>query len=54
MNFFSKIFGNTAKINMEKGKNENYSSGGNWIGPDDTESGPSVSENWYIPYNTHA
>ena len=51
MNLFSKIFGNTAKINMEKDKDENYSSGENWMGPDNTESGPSVSENWYLSYD---
>ena len=43
MNLFSKIFGNTAKINMEKDEN--------WIGPDNTESGPSVSDNWYLSYD---
>ena len=44
MNFFSKIFGNTARINVEKHKD------GNWIGPDGVESGPGVSENWYLTY----
>ena len=51
MNLFSKMFGNTAQKNMEKDKDENYSSGKNWIGPDDTESGPSVTENWYLSYD---
>ena len=51
MNLFSKIFGNTAKINMEKDRDENYSSGKNWVGPDGTESGPSVTENWYLSYD---
>ena len=54
MNLFSKIFGNTAKINMEKDKDENYSSGKNWIGPDGTESGPSIPENWYLSYEGQA
>jgi hypothetical protein len=45
MNLFSKMFGNTAKINMEKDKD------GNWIGPDNTVSGPGVSENWYLTYD---
>ena len=44
MNFFSKIFGNTARINFEKHED------GNWIGPDGVESGPGVSENWYLTY----
>ena len=51
MNFFSKIFGNTAKTNMEKHKDENYLSGENWIGPDGVESGPDVPENWYLSYD---
>jgi len=51
MNLFSKMFGNTAKINMEKDKDDNFSSGENWIGPDDTESGPGVAENWYLSYD---
>ena len=51
MNLFSKMFGNTAKINMEKDRDDNYSSGENWIGPDDTESGPGVAENWYLSYD---
>ena len=45
MNFFSKISGNTARINAEKHKD------GNWIGPDGVESGPNVSENWYLTYD---
>ena len=43
MNLFSKILGNTAKINMEKDEN--------WSGPDNTESGPRVSEDWYLSYD---
>ena len=35
MHLMSRIFGNTAKKNMEKE---------NWTGPDNTESGPDVSE----------
>ena len=45
MNFISKIFGNTATTNMKKQRDEN------WIGPDDTESGPGVAENWYLSYD---
>ena len=44
MNFISKIFGNTATTNMKQ-RDEN------WIGPDDTESGPGVAENWYLSYD---
>ena len=44
MSLFSKMFGNTAKINMKQ-RDEN------WIGPDDTESGPGVAENWYLSYD---
>ena len=51
MNLISKIFGNNAKLNAEKDKNENYSSGKNWIGPDGTESGPNVPEDWYLSYD---
>ncbi len=46
MNLFSKLFGNTA----EKNADEKHSSGENWIGPDGTESGPGVPENWYLTY----
>lgn len=45
INLFSKLLGNTSKENMDK-----YSSGENWIGPDGTESGPGVPENWYLTY----
>ena len=41
MHLMSKMFGNTAKKNMEKE---------NWTGPDNTESGPDVSEDWYLSY----
>ena len=40
MNLFSNIFGNTASVENRKD--------GNWIGPDGVESGPNVSENWYL------
>jgi len=43
MHLMSKIFGNTAKKNMEK-KEEN------WMGADGTESGPDVPEDWYLSY----
>ena len=45
MNFISKIFSNTATTNMKKHRDEN------WIGPDGIESGPNVSENWYLSYD---
>ena len=45
MNFISKIFGNTATTSMKKHRDEN------WIGPDGIESGPNVSENWYLSYD---
>ena len=41
MHLMSKIFGKTAKENMEKE---------NWTGPDNTKSGPDVSEDWYLNY----
>ena len=46
MNLFSKLFGSTAKNNTD----EKHSSGENWIGPDGTESGPDVPEEWYLTY----
>jgi len=39
MNLFSKIFGNTAKTNVEKNKDGNSLSEGNWLGPDGIETG---------------
>ena len=40
MNLMSKMFGNTAKKNMEKNANDNAISGDDWMGPDNTPSGP--------------
>ena len=40
----------TAKKNMEKNNSDNASSGNNWMGPDGTESGPDVPEDWYLSY----
>ena len=51
MNLFSKIFGNTAKTNMEKNKDGSSLSEGNWLGPDGIETGPSVPEDWYLTYD---
>ena len=51
MNFFSKIFGNTAKTNMENKQHGENVSGENWIGPDGVETGPDVHENWYLSYD---
>ena len=42
MHLMSKMFGNTAKKNMEKNINDNAIAEGNWMGPDGTESGPGV------------
>ena len=50
MNLMSKMFGNTAKKNMEKNNAGNTSSENNWIGPDGTESGPDVPDDWYLSY----
>ena len=41
MHLMSKIFGNTAKKNMEKQ---------NVKGADNTETGPDVPEDWYLNY----
>ena len=51
MNFFSKIFGDTAKTNMENKIHGKNVSGENWIGPDGVETGPDVPENWYLSYD---
>ena len=51
MNLMSKMFGNTAKKNMEKNTTDNAVSEGNWMGPDGTESGPGVPEDWYLSYD---
>ena len=51
VNFLNRIFGNSGKMNSEKDKDENYLSGGNWIGPDGVESGPNVPEDWYLSYD---
>ena len=50
MHLMSKMFGNTAKKNMEKNINDNAIAEGNWMGPDGTESGPDVPEDWYLSY----
>ena len=47
----SKMFGNTAKKNMDKNNADNAPSGENWMGPDDTPSGPGVPEDWYLSYD---
>tara|TARA_B100000579_G_C22172300_1_gene550289 strand:+ start:50 stop:406 length:357 start_codon:yes stop_codon:yes gene_type:complete len=51
MNFMSKIFGNTAEINMSQDQNGQALMKGNWMGPDGTESGPNVPEDWYLTYD---
>ena len=50
MHIMSKMFGNTAKKNMEKNITDNAIAEGNWMGPDGTESGPGVPEDWYLSY----
>ena len=50
MHIMSKMFGNTAKKNMEKNITDNAIAEGNWMGPDGTESGPDVPEDWYLSY----
>ena len=50
MHLMSKMFGNTAKNNMEKNITDNNISENNWMGPDGTESGPDVPEDWYLSY----
>ena len=47
----SKMFGNTAKKNMEKNTTDNTISGDDWMGPDNTPSGPGVPEDWYLSYD---
>ena len=50
MNLMSKIFGNTAEMNMNQDQSGQALAVGNWIGPDGTESGPNVPEDWYLTY----
>ena len=51
MNFMSKMFGKTAEMNMNQDQSGRAVAKGNWMGPDGTESGPSVTDNWYISYD---
>ncbi|MBD60409.1 MAG: hypothetical protein CMB03_00895 [Euryarchaeota archaeon] len=48
------IFGNSAEKNIEKREKNNGDqellSKHNWIGPDGTESGPDVPDDWYLTY----
>ena len=50
MNLMSKIFGNTAEMNMNQDQSGQSVAKGNWMGPDGTESGPNVPEDWYLTY----
>ena len=50
MNLMSKIFGNTAEMNMNRDQSDQAVAKGNWMGPDGTESGPNVPEDWYLTY----
>lgn len=45
MNLLSRIFGNTAKINMGKNKDLDVLSEENWIGPDGIENNQDVLQN---------
>ena len=51
MNLMSKIFGKAAKLNIEKNATDNAISGDDWIGPDNTPSGPGIPEDWYLSYD---
>ena len=48
------IFGNSDNKKIKKTENNNGNqesvSKNNWIGPDGTESGPDVPEDWYLTY----
>ncbi len=52
---WSYIFGNTDENKIKKNEKNNDNQGllskHNWIGPDGTESGPDVPEDWYLSYN---
>ena len=52
---WSYIFGNTDENKIKNSENNNDNQGllskHNWIGPDGTESGPDVPEDWYLSYN---
>ena len=49
------IFGNSDNKKIKKTENNNGNqesvSKNNWIGPDGTESGPDVPEDWYLTYD---
>ena len=49
------IFSNTDESKIKKTENHNGDnesiSKNNWIGPDGTESGPDVPEDWYLTYD---
>jgi len=51
MHLMSKMFGNTAKKNMEKNITDSTISGDDWMGPDNTPSGPGIPEDWYLSYD---
>ena len=42
---------NSSQISENNNAEQKLLSGENWIGPDGTESGPDVPEDWYITYN---
>ena len=49
------IFSNSGEYKIKKTENNNGDhesiSKNNWIGPDGTESGPDVPEDWYLTYD---
>ena len=55
MRKFFGFFGNSADKNNEKIENKHGDKGllskNNWIGPDGTESGPDVPDDWYLRYD---
>ena len=46
-----KILRFLKKMNMDQDQGEHALAPGNWIGPDGTESGPNVPEDWYLTYD---
>ena len=50
--FLARIFGNSSEKNIQKNNGgQELSSKNNWIGPDGTESGPDVPDDWYLTYD---
>ena len=48
----ARIFGNSSEKKIQKNNGgQELSSKNNWIGPDGTESGPDVPDDWYLTYD---